>query len=389
MALKGILLGLCTAGRSLADVERLTAEMSRAARWALGLWGRIPDTTLRDLVVRLRPDSLRALIRRQIKKAHRQKALKPHGLPFGAIAVDGKVTSIAAWRKGYAQKQEHGGSASGASGSIRTMTCTLLSDRANVCVDAVPIPPETNEDGCFKTVVKDLLDSYAGIDLFRLVVADAGSCSLGNAEFVRSRHLHYLFTLNEKQPTLHAEAQRVLGARDADEAALLTVRCESGTDIRRTLFVTTEMAGFLDWSHLTTVLRLKREEFDAEGRVTRTGNRYFLCSLRREALSHRQWVDVIRRYWASVESGCHQVADVAFKEDDRPWITGDDQGMLAILLLRRVAYNMLALYRRVTQRSDEKRRVPWADLMRWAYNTLIIATVHLVQPTEVPVGAPN
>ena len=380
MLLKGLLAGLCTAARSLADVERLTEEMSRAARQALGLWGRLPDTTLRDLVVKLSPDSLRALLQRQVKRAHRQKALKPRGLRFGAVAVDGNGTAIGAWSKGYAQNQEHGGSASGASGVVRTMTCTLLSDRANVCIDAVPIPPETNEDGHFKTVLGGLLDSYAGIDLFRLVVADAGSCSLSNADFVKDQRLHYLFSLNEKQPTLFEEAQRLLGSKDGSEAALQTSEWVGSTCIRRTLFVSTEMGGYLDWTHLRTVLRIRREELDADGKLVRTGNRYFLSSLRREAFSDRQWLEVVRRYWASVESGCHQVADVALQEDKRPWLTKDDQGMLAILLLRRVAYNMLALFRRVTQRSEERRRVPWADLMRWAYNALMIATERHVHP---------
>ncbi|MBW6496604.1 MAG: hypothetical protein K0B16_19015 [Burkholderiaceae bacterium] len=35
------------------------------------------------------------------------------------------------------------------------------------------------------------------------------------------------------------------------------------------------------------------------------------------------------------------------------------------MLLRRIAYNMLALYRAVTQRSLDKRETPWKDVMRW------------------------
>ncbi len=44
-----------------------------------------------------------------------------------------------------------------------------------------------------------------------------------------------------------------------------------------------------------------------------------------------------------------------------------------IMLLRRIAYNMLALFRSVTQRSEENRMAPWRDVLRWAYNTLIAA----------------
>lgn len=47
--------------------------------------------------------------------------------------------------------------------------------------------------------------------------------------------------------------------------------------------------------------------------------------------------------------------------------------MVAVLLLRRLAYNLLALFRAVTQRSDELRQIPWKTLMRWVYNMLIAA----------------
>jgi len=72
-------------------------------------------------------------------------------------------------------------------------------------------PPETNEDGFFRQLVDQLLQRYTAIDLFRLLVADAGSCSLGNADYDRQKQLHYLFWLNEKQPTLLSEATRLLG----------------------------------------------------------------------------------------------------------------------------------------------------------------------------------
>ena len=44
------------------------------------------------------------------------------------------------------------------------------------------------------------------------------------------------------------------------------------------------------------------------------------------------------------------------------------------MLLRRIAYNMLALFRTVTQRSDERRQSPWRDIVRWLYQAVIAAT---------------
>ena len=84
----------------------------------------------------------------------------------------------------------------------------------------------------------------------------------------------------------------------------------------------------------------------------------------------------MRRHWG-VENECHNTWDKIFREDDRPWFEAGEaapQGALVVMLLRRIAYNLLALFRSVTQRSEENRQMPWKDLMRWVYNTLIAAT---------------
>jgi hypothetical protein len=47
--------------------------------------------------------------------------------------------------------------------------------------------------------------------------------------------------------------------------------------------------------------------------------------------------------------------------------------MVVVMMLRRLAYNMLALWRGVTQRSGEKRQAPWRDVIRSVYNVLIAA----------------
>jgi hypothetical protein len=45
--------------------------------------------------------------------------------------------------------------------------------------------------------------------------------------------------------------------------------------------------------------------------------------------------------------------------------------MLAVLMLRRIAYNILTLYRDVTQRAKDKRLTPWRDIIRWFCNAFI------------------
>lgn len=44
------------------------------------------------------------------------------------------------------------------------------------------------------------------------------------------------------------------------------------------------------------------------------------------------------------------------------------------MLLRRIAYNLLALFRSVSLKSEAKRAMPWRQLLRWVYDTLIAST---------------
>ena len=101
-------------------------------------------------------------------------------------------------------------------------------------------------------------------------------------------------------------------------------------------------------------------------------NRYFLSSLEGDGLTPSQWLKLVRMHWG-VENNCHNTWDTAFEEDDRRWITAEPKGTMNVMLLRRLAYNMPALFRSVTQRSEENRMTQWRDILRWVYNTLIAA----------------
>lgn len=368
--------GLAAGCRSLAEVEHLTAEMAPAARRALGLRRRAPDTTMRDVLVQVAPASLRGRIYRQIRVACRRKAIAADVLPFGVLSMDGKVTAIRAWGDGLAQRQRHGGEGgadAGARGLLRTVTSVLISSRAKPVLDACPIAPETNEDGQFVQALDDVLTAYRGLDLFRMVMYDSGACSLGNADSVRARHLQYAFRLDSKQPTLFAEAERLLGGRSHDEADSFSEDQTGRGLVRRYAFLTSEMAAYHGWDHLRTTLRVRSETWSDDGRLICGEDRYYIASLAADRLSGSQWLALARLRWG-VENQGHHTLDVAFAEDEHPWITADPKGMVAVLLLRRLAYNLLALFRNVTLRSGAGHRTPWKDLKRWVYNALISAT---------------
>lgn len=367
--LNAALIGLMAGARDLQRVEALTTEMSAALRRVLGIPRRVADTTLRDTLCRLDLGGLRQCMVALVRRAHRRKALSPVGFPFGVVAIDGKATSVDCAPGPFAQAQDIASRLT----VIRTQTCTLISSAAKVCLDAVPIPATTNEMGHFETTLRELSRAYAGLPLFQVVTSDAGACSLHNASVVRELSLDYLFAIKETQPTLLAEAKRLLAHLAPSQAGAITDEARGGGSWVRRVHVTEEMNGYLEWSHLQTVVRIESERLDAKGNRTSYEERYYVSSLPRARLTDAQWLALVRAHWG-VENGTHYTLDAVFREDEHPWIESNENGMLAVVILRRIALDLMALFRSVTQRSDEKRATPWRDLIRWFYNALLLAS---------------
>jgi hypothetical protein len=124
------------------------------------------------------------------------------------------------------------------------------------------------------------------------------------------------------------------------------------------------------WAHTKTLVRVTSET-KRDGQVACSEERFYATSLPSNGLSADQWLLLARQHWAVEVT--HNVLDTALSEDDHPFITFDPQGALAVMLLRRIAYTLLALFRGVTLRSDENRAMPWKDLLRKIYNALIAA----------------
>lgn len=374
--LGAVVAGICAGAKSLAQLEAISAEMGRAMRKPLGILRRIPDTTLRDLLCIMDPRELRGAIHAQVRAAHRRKALEPERLPFGVVTMDGKGTALGGCDDFYAQRQSQDKGEQFTS-VLRTVTCTLVSAAAKPCIDAIPIPASTNEMGHFATALRELVRAYAPLGLFRVVTYDAGACSLENANVVRGLQLHYVFGLKGTQSTLLDEAKRLLEHRPPTAADAVSEDVVGANIVTRRAYITEEMAEFGEWIHLRTVLRIESETRTRDGQLVARDDRYRIASLPRRALADAQWLRLVRLHWG-VENNCHNTFDTVFCEDDKPWIEDSPQGALAVLLLRRIAYNLLALFRSVTQRSEERRRMPWAELLRGVAQALFAITeVHL------------
>jgi hypothetical protein len=82
--------------KSLAEVEELSTRMSTPLKRLFGIQRRVPDTTLRDVLCTVDPQTLRSSLHAVVHQAERRKALEPSVLPFGVGSLDGKAFSIPA-----------------------------------------------------------------------------------------------------------------------------------------------------------------------------------------------------------------------------------------------------------------------------------------------------
>ncbi len=337
--LRATLLGLMAGCRSLWEAEQLTEGLAPAMRRRLGLPRRLADTTARDALCRVPLDGLRAGLHRLVRAAWRRKALAPVGLPVSVVALDGKATALPCLNGEFAQTQhpEQGLPY----GIVRTVTCALVSAAGRPCIDAIPIPAATNEMGHLQTAFASVLETYGG--LFDVVTYDAGALSRANADAVVAAGKDYLFALKNEHRTMFKLATELLDPHDV--AAQTVDVLDSETTVTRTLTLLTvdpswsygDGKGPEDsvWRHARTFLRVEYLKCH-RGQVVERDARMFVASLDRERLTPAQWLRLVRFHWG-VENNNHHTLDTAFAEDDRPWIEADEHGMLAVLLLRRIA----------------------------------------------------
>lgn len=300
----------------------------------------------------------------------------PVVLPFGVVAMDGKVTAVPSINGEFAQTQHPKEGLP--YGLVRTVTCALVSAAGQPCIDVIPIPSETNEVGFFRVAFKSLVKAYG--KLFQMVTYDAGALSEANASDVVSASKDYLLALKNEHRTMFKLATELLAAQEV--VARTVDILDSKTTVTRTLkLLSVDPSWSYDkskgpddsvWSHAKTFLGVESVTLH-EGVVVQNDVRLFVSSRAPEGSTPKQWLYIVRAQWY-IENQNHHTFDTAFAEDDRPWIEADEYGMLAVLVIRRIAYTLLALFRAVTQRSDENRAMRWKALQNRVRDALIAVT---------------
>lgn len=386
--LRAALVGLMAGCRSLSETEELTERLSMTARRMLRLPRRLADTTMRDALCKAPLDGLRAVLHRAVRAAWRRKALEPVGLPMSVVALDGKATALPTLNHPLVQDQHP--EVGLPYGLVRTVTCSLVSAAGRPCIDAIPIPGSTNEVGHFQAAFGSLVETYGS--LFDFVSYDAGGFSRANADAVIAAGKDYLFALKDEHRTMCRLADELLAAEnvvDRTEDAL-----DNETTVVRSLrLLRADPSWSYDdrktpeesvWPHAKAFLAVEYAKVH-RGVVVARDERMFVSSYDPKRLTPAQWLFLVRSHWG-VENNNHHTLDSAFAEDDRPWIEADPHGMLAVLLLRRIAYTLLALHRARTLRSDDHRAMRWLVLLRWVRDALVaLAAEHLenLRPREI------
>ena len=229
----------------------------------------------------------------------------------------------------------------------------------------------------FQAAFSSLVGRYG--KLFDVVTYDAGGFSRANADAVIAAGKDYLFALKDEHRTMCRLADELLAFEkvvDQTEDVL-----DNETTVVRSLkllradpswsYGDGKTPGESVWPHAKAFLSVEYVKVQ-RGAVVERDERMFVSSYDPKRLTPQQWLLLVRSHWG-VESN-HHTLDTAFAEDDRPWIEADPHGMLAVLLLRRIAYTLLALYRAVTLRSDEGRATRWKALLQSVRDVLIAAT---------------
>lgn len=377
--LKTACVGLAAGCKGLLEVEQLTTSMPQQVRKLIGICRRVPDTTLRDLLCALNPHDLCDLIRIAGYDALRRKAIRPSGrFPWGVVSLDGKyptVRDVGEGRKGqdrYLQVHHDGDTHEPSFGIVRVITSVLISAIGRPIIEATPVPGDTNEVGHFKKALGELVRIYGRH--FRVVLYDAGGAAQPNADAVRAAGKHYFFQIADPRWIMYQTVELLLAGV---APAVRTTEIKGNERLVRTLTmksVTQTGKSLTLWSHVRTVLRVDNETYEidpktgANGKLKRTHTRFFVTSLEANELSPDKWLELVVLRWG-VETA-HQILDCAFEEDAHPWITSDANGALVVMLLRRLVYTIMTLYKSVTLRSESNREMTWRELMKQVRDTL-------------------
>lgn len=99
---------------------------------------------------------------------------------------------------------------------------------------------------------------------------------------------------------------------------------------KRSIWVSSELAGYSYWPHLSQVFKLEREWVEVGSDQLKREVRYGISSLPRQVADPVRLMQIAREEWG-IENSLHWVRDVTFREDESQLRRGKGPEVLAIL----------------------------------------------------------
>jgi len=379
--------GMLAGCRGMRDVEELSEELDVRDTNGRPV-DKISDTALGNVAAEINPDDFEQPLVQQVRDMNRRKELRPVGLPCGVATVDGKALGkLEHDAKGHALKQTD--STGKDFWYVRVLRAVLSSAAGKPCIGQRTIPGREGEITNFPDFATWLHETYGVHGYFGILDVDAGFLSRAVFEFV-DQHLGYglVAGLKDNQPDLIAEAQRVLEPMVRSQAPEATTPWERhrGTLMRRKLYRTAELDGWLGWDNLRQVWLVVQETAEPpepandEQRKRNRGcaepgdnwevseeRRFFVSNVLWNYLTADQILLVVRNHWA-VENDCFWALDVEWGEDRPAWCARGT-AVITLAWLRIMAYNVVQglrkrhLLRHHPRRGGTSPR-PWRSVFR-------------------------
>ncbi len=372
---------LATGARSTRAVEYRSEQLHPKIRHQFELEERVSDNAFGLVLPRLVWSELRRALHRQVKAEWRRRNLRPSRLSHSTVAIDGKhMARIPEWRlraiitrqtsldgqnltnaelktvlkSQLPYVQWHDRKEESSYGLVRVHRATLISSDAGAVIDQWPIRGETNEEGTINTTLGALLDAYGRTNIVELVTLDAGNATRGMAQTLQHRDVDYLMAIKSPQGAIHQMAVDTLAEQPGNQAGTTIRYREDGKTICYTVW-THRVDDDLGWLGASQLVRVERVVVENDGDIT-VGNRFFVTSLGGDQLDSDEALKLVKAHWRCENNG-HWTADAIWEEDAyrTPWTSHPD-GILAVGLLRMIAFNILSVMRTLSRIKNDKNK---------------------------------
>lgn len=297
---------------------------------------RLPDTSVRDVLIKIDPAPLKLEIAKRVKAASRNHELdSKEGLPLNLVAIDGKRLLTT----NYAVNEMSSGRSNSPSSPPRylhqVVRAVIVSSKLKLHLGQRIVDGSSNEMAALPEFLDELQSLYGRTDLLEVFSLDFGFMSKCNAQKIIDMGCHYIISL--KDPKTRKKTTRY--AKELLQSKTVPDYSEeekvNGRHIKRNLY-RCKVSGIQDWEHAREFWRI--EKITTYRNRTSTENFYKITSLPPSKLSNRQVLLATRLHW-NIENNAHWVQNAIFEEANAPWCP---PALELMSLLRIIVYNALA-----------------------------------------------